>query len=79
MSEGLREVMLGRMRALRVTIEALSETADELMRSAGLLYDRPVANVLRDRARRRRVKVLEMQSRLTALRQRYATRLQSEA
>jgi hypothetical protein len=72
MNEGLREAMLGRMDALRITIEALNTTADELVRSANLLDGRPVAEALRGRAQRRRVKVLGMQGRLAALSERYA-------
>lgn len=41
MNEGLREAMLGRMRALRVNIQALNATADELSRSAILLVGNP--------------------------------------
>jgi hypothetical protein len=71
-NEGLREAMLGRMNALRITIAALNTTADELVRSANLLDGQPVAEALRGRAQRRRVKVLEMQGRLVALSERYA-------
>jgi hypothetical protein len=78
MNEELREAMLGRMEALRVNITALSTTADELMRSANLLDGQPVAEVLRGRAQRRRVKILEMQGRLAALRVRYAAQFGPE-
>ncbi len=78
MNEELREAMLGRMEALRVNITAFSTTADELMRSANLLDGQPVAEVLRGRAQRRRVKILEMQGRLAALRVRYAAKFGPE-
>lgn len=74
MNEALREAMLGRMKALRANVVALNRAADELVRSADLLDGEPVAEVLRGRARCRRVKVLEVQARLAALRARYAAR-----
>lgn len=77
MNEVLRDTMIGRMEAPRVSIEALNTTADELMRSANLLDGQPVAEALRGRVWRRRVKVLEMQGRLAAVGQRYATRFRS--
>lgn len=79
MNERLREAMLGRMKVLRTNIEASNTIADELMRSANLLDGQPVAQVLRGRAQRRRVKVLEMQGQFAALKKVYSERYHREA
>lgn len=71
MNEAFRKAMLGRMKALRANVMALNTSADELVRCANLLDGQPVAQVLRSRAQRRRVRVLEMQGKLAALKRVY--------
>ncbi|MDE4915121.1 hypothetical protein PQI07_31305 [Methylobacterium sp. 092160098-2] len=71
MSEGLRQAMLGRMKALQANITTLNMIADELEKSANLLDAQPKAKDMRGLARRQRVKVLEMRTR--SLRSRRST------
>lgn len=79
MSEDLREAMLGQISAFHANIATLTTAADELVRSANLLDGRPTAVLMRDLARRQRVKVLEMQGQLAALKQAYTERFHREA
>ncbi len=79
MREGLRQAMLGRMKALQANITTLNMIADELEKSANLLDAQPKAKDMRGLALRQRAKVLEMQNLFAALQKIYSERYHHEA
>lgn len=78
MSKDLREAMLAEMLALCLNIEMLSAGADELARSADRLDGQPLSGALRDGARRKRVKILELQGQQAALNVTFTERFGTE-
>ena len=67
MSKDPREAMLAEMLTLCLKIEVLNVSADEMLRSADQLDGQPLSEALRDDARRKRVKILELQAQHAAL------------
>lgn len=70
----LQRAMLKLMDVLSRDIASTGSMADELTRAAVVLTDQPEAEAIRDIAVGKRVKVLELQGRLAALREDYAAR-----
>ena len=70
----LQRAMLRLMDVLSQDIATTEAMADELTRAVVALSDQPEAKAIRDTAARKRVRVLELQGRLAALREDYAAR-----
>lgn len=78
MSEDLRKAMLREIVALCTNIAELNTTADELVRTANQLDGHPVSEAMRNIARQKRVKVLEMQGQFAVLNAAYTERFGTE-
>ena len=74
----LQRAMLKLIDVLSNDIATTQATADELTRAAAALSDQPEAEAILDIAVRKRVRVLELQGRLAALREEYAARFPLE-
>ena len=74
----LQRAMLKLMSVLSNDIATTQAMADELTQAAAVLSDQPEAEAIRDIAVRKRVRVLELQGRLAALREEYAARFPLE-
>lgn len=70
----LQQAMLKLMDVLSRDIANTGSMADELTRAAEVLSDQPEVEAIRDIEVGKRVKVLELQGRLAALREEYAAR-----
>ena len=70
----LQQAMLKLMDTLSHDIISTEAMANELTGAASVLPDQPEAKAIRDIAVSKRVRVIELQGKLAALREEYATR-----